>query len=279
MNGQLVKRDTSEVVDMESINIQPLSAKEVKAQVNLIQQVMQEVMIKDTHYGVVPGCGNKPTLLKAGAEKLASTFRIALEPHVERIEDADSITFIVTTKAFGPSGNYLGSGVGMASTKEEKYQWRKAVNDMEYDATPEDKKRLKYGSKNNQDYVIKQIKTNPFDVANTVLKIGAKRSGIEIILKVTAASDIFTQDLEDDPERFAQAKEPAGKWSPSESQRKRLFAIGKSSNLNEGEMREILFSHFGVESTGDLTKEQYDKACDELFPAAGAIKTQVQSNA
>jgi len=57
-----------------------LTAKEVRAQVNLVQEVMKAVMQNGTHYGKIPGCGDKPTLLKPGAEKLASTFRLAINP-------------------------------------------------------------------------------------------------------------------------------------------------------------------------------------------------------
>ena len=53
----------------------PLTAAEIRENVNLIQDVMSEVMQKDQHYGVIPGC-KKPSLFKAGAEKLSLTFRL-----------------------------------------------------------------------------------------------------------------------------------------------------------------------------------------------------------
>jgi len=46
-------------------------------QVQLIQHVMEKVMKDGEHYGVIPGCGKKPSLLKAGAEKLSLTFRLS----------------------------------------------------------------------------------------------------------------------------------------------------------------------------------------------------------
>ena len=54
--------------------VMPLTAAQVKAQVQLIQQVMESVMLKDVHYGTIPGTP-KPTLYKAGSEKILSTFR------------------------------------------------------------------------------------------------------------------------------------------------------------------------------------------------------------
>ena len=59
------------------------SASEVKRQVHLIQEVMRDVMKKDEHFGIIPGC-KKPSLYKPGAEKLSFVFRLAPEFRVER---------------------------------------------------------------------------------------------------------------------------------------------------------------------------------------------------
>ena len=189
MNEELAKQDE-----------RPLTAVEVRAQVNLIQEVMKGVMQKGQHYGIVPGCGDKPTLLKPGAEKLMMTFRLAVDPQVQEIPTDDGMTFRVVCRITNQStGVYLGSGIGEASTKEEKYNWRKAVCDGEFDGTPEDRRRLKWvkGYQGNPDYQVRQVRTNPADIANTVLKMAKKRSLVDAVLTVTAASDIFTQDIED----------------------------------------------------------------------------------
>jgi hypothetical protein len=47
-----------------------------------------------------------------------------------------------------------------------------------------------------------QIRTEPADVANTVLKMAKKRAQIDLTLTATAASDIFTQDVEDIPDEL-----------------------------------------------------------------------------
>ena len=47
-----------------------MSAQQVLGQVALIQQILATAMKKGTHYDTIPGCGDKPTLLKPGAEKL-----------------------------------------------------------------------------------------------------------------------------------------------------------------------------------------------------------------
>ena len=46
----------------------PLTATDMRRRVNLIQEVMKAVMKEGVHYGKVPGCGDKPTLLKPGVK-------------------------------------------------------------------------------------------------------------------------------------------------------------------------------------------------------------------
>ena len=177
-----------------------LTAPQIRADVNLIQEVMKAVMIDKVHYGTIPGCGDKPTLLKPGAEKIASTFRLAVEPQVEELSKEDECRFRVVARVTSQiNGAYLGSGIGEASTNEEKYKWRKVVSKDEWNATAEDRRRVKYS----RDYTTDQIRTNPADVANTVLKMAKKRALIDAVLTITAASDCFTQDIEDLPEEVA----------------------------------------------------------------------------
>lgn len=178
-----------------------LSAAQIRADVNLIQEVMKAVMIDKVHYGTVPGCGDKPTLLKPGAEKIASTFRLAIDPVVEDLSTSDEIRYRVAAKVtHQTTGTFLGSGIGEASTSEEKYKWRKAVSLEEYNSIPDDRRRLKY-YKEGQPAM--QVRTNPADVANTVLKMAKKRALVDAVLTITAASDCFTQDIEDMPEELA----------------------------------------------------------------------------
>lgn len=172
----------------------PLTAQDVRAQVNLIQEVMRAVMIDGQHYGKIPGAGDKPTLLKPGAEKIMATFRLSVDPEVEDLSFEDIIRYRVKCKLFSPSGRMVGAGIGECSTEEEKYKWRWAVAEAEFNATPETHKRMKYKRDGG---TIKQVRTNPFDIANTVLKMAKKRALVDAVLTTTAASDIFEQDIED----------------------------------------------------------------------------------
>lgn len=178
----------------------PLTAMAVLARVRLIQEVMNAVMKKDTHYGVIPGCV-KPSLWKPGAEQLLVTFRISTEQFVEDLSTPDEARYRVSRRGTS-NGEFVGSAVGECSSNEEKYKWRGSVCDAEFEATSEDRRRLKY---KRDGTTIKQIRTNPADVANTVLKMADKRATVALALNATAASDCFSQDLEDLPEEVRES--------------------------------------------------------------------------
>jgi len=147
----------------------PLTIREMRDQVNLIQGVMKEVMLVDTHFGRIPGTP-KPTLYKAGAEKLCFLFRLA--PNY-KIMPQTSVTpetckyVIECDLVHVQSGMIYGSGIGSCSSGEKRYRRK--------DGTPPD----------------------PADVENTILKMAQKRAMVAATLSATAASDIFTQDIED----------------------------------------------------------------------------------
>jgi hypothetical protein len=175
------------------INNPALIAKDLKTQVNVIQDVMKSVMVNGEHYGTIPGCGDKKVLLKSGAEKLLLAFRLGAEPAIETNETGDSVSYRVRVRLFTiMDNNTVGYGIGECSSLEEKYLWRKAIG-AEYKNTPEDRRRIKYGNKGD----IEQVKTNHHDTRNTVLKMAKKRALVDAVLTATAASDIFTQDLEE----------------------------------------------------------------------------------
>lgn len=188
-----------------------LTAEGVRAQVNLIQEVMGKVMKKKTHYGVIKGC-DKPSLFKAGSEVLLTTFRIAVLPDIEDLSTPDERRYRVHAKGIHiPTGTVVGIGIGECSSMEEKYKWRKTSN-KEWDETTEDRRRIKHGA----DYSTKQVRAEIADVSNTILKMAKKRAQVDMTLTALAASDIFTQDIEDLPEGSLDDEEAPEKRRPVE---------------------------------------------------------------
>ena len=184
----------------------PQTAAGMRAHVNLIQEVMKAVMIgpskenpEGVHYGIIPGT-KKKTLYKAGAEVLCATFHIAPSYRVEELSGSDFVRYRVTcVGTHQASGTVMGEGLGECSSMEEKYKWRKATANREFDNTAEDRRRFKYGwnASERREYEIKQVRTEQADLANTILKMACKRSLTAMTLNVLAASDIFSQDIED----------------------------------------------------------------------------------
>ncbi|MDX4957871.1 hypothetical protein [Delftia acidovorans] len=215
------------VVEVETVTMVPARSAnptaEVVAHAKTVQQVMQAVMKPNVHYGAIPGAGDKPTLLKSGAEVLCMTFRIADRYEVTDLSRDGSIRYRVNCIGeHQTSGATLGSGLGECSSDEEKYRWRKAVCAEEFESTPETHRRMKFGRKQGGYYTVQQVRTESADLANTVLKMACKRAKIAMVLNVTAASDMFSQDLEDldaelvrhlvDDERQAQVQLLRDEW-------------------------------------------------------------------
>ncbi|MCP4088110.1 MAG: hypothetical protein GY745_24160, partial [Actinomycetia bacterium] len=52
----------------ELAKIENMSIAEIKSNVQVVQHVLNDVMKKGCHYDKIKGCGDKPVLLKPGAE-------------------------------------------------------------------------------------------------------------------------------------------------------------------------------------------------------------------
>lgn len=185
-----------------------LTREQVVGNRELVRQIMGAVMIDGLHYGKIPGTGDRPTLLKPGAEVLLSTFRISTEVDVEDLGGDDLVHYRVTVKGtHGPTGIPLGVGVGECSSDEKKYKWRKPVVPQEFDATPRDRRQVVWmkGYDGGQPFEAQQVRVNPADVANTILKMAKKRALVDFTLTALAVSDLFSQDAEDLAEELREA--------------------------------------------------------------------------
>lgn len=208
------------VSDPETQLASAMSADQVMSQVKLIQQVMGSVMKDGHHYGKIPGCGDKPTLLKPGAEKLAMVFRLSPTFRVVMTDlgHGHREYSITCTLTHIPTGQIMGEGVGSCSTMESKYRWRESKRHCpECGAEAIIKGKAEYGGgwlcfarrggcgakfAEDDDRITGQQlgRTENEDIAdtyNTVLKMAKKRAQVDATLTATAASDIFTQDIEE----------------------------------------------------------------------------------
>lgn len=148
---------------------------EMRNQLSLLQEFVAKVMIRGEHYGVIPGT-SKPTLLKAGAEFLREAYGFEVRsqcvdkkfiPAHETEAKKDYIEFTYRVELL-QNGLAVGICEGSCNNYERRYQ-----------------------------------SLNPFAVMNTIQKMAQKRAYVGAVISATRSSNIFTQDLEDEPELAA----------------------------------------------------------------------------
>lgn len=263
--NEIIEMPRREAAGIVSSQVHQFSAVEIRQRVNLVQEVMRSIMKSDTHYGVIPGT-KKPSLYKPGAEVLCVTFRIADKYEVEDLTvDGMARYRVRCIGVHQVTGVVLGEGLGECSSHEEKYKWRRAICAEEFEVTPENMRRLKFSKWQNKIEKQQQIRTESADQANTILKMACKRAKIAMTLNATAASDIFTQDIEDLPEEYRHEEEgEATKVLSSLAQK----LVGEVEAVKTREQFDALWKR-GVKEINAAK----DAAASDAFKAAMADKS------
>lgn len=134
--------------------------------IHAFQQVIQQAVKPGHDIGIIPGT-DKPTLLKPGAEKIVMMMGLASRYEImDKVEDYDKGFFSYNIRCtLSRQGMDICEGVGNCNSRESKY-----------------------------------VKSDPYSIANTILKMAKKRAYVDAALSVASLSDIFTQDLEDMPD-------------------------------------------------------------------------------
>src|SRR5260221_13298742 len=169
----------------------PMSVESIRERSVHVQALVKSLMVEGVHFMTIPGTEGK-SLTKQGTEMLLSAFHIAVEPEIIETADPDFVRYTVkiTGRHMG-TGIVVGVGVGRCSSNEEKYKWRRAVCREEWDATPEARRRLAWKTGQKGAYSVNQVRTNPEDLANTVLKMAKKRAQADLCLPPLAPSAAF----------------------------------------------------------------------------------------
>lgn len=229
------------------VDIEPVTTKGLQQQVNAIQSAMRQVMEEGVHYGKIPGCGEKPTLLKPGAEKIGLMFRlIPTFTHSVSALEGGHREYQFNCELKDLSGRTVGQGVGLCSTLENRYRYRNGERKCpacgkaamikgkeEYGGgwvcfAKKGGCGAKYvtGDPAIEKQSVGQVENpNIADTYNTVLKIAKKRAHVDAILTCTAASDIFTQDIEDMGEAEYASTPFRGKVETKKGNKKYVYKI------------------------------------------------------
>ncbi len=153
-------KPTQQKVEAVPVTVEAVPTKQCET----IELVVAKTLKPYVDYGVIPGC-KKPSLLKAGAEKLAAHYGFSTSISIEnRYENYDKklVAYEVKVTVYDATGKIRAEGIGAANSCERKF-----------------------------------MKGDFFSQINTVLKMAKKRAYVDGILTATGASSIFTQDIED----------------------------------------------------------------------------------
>lgn len=224
MNEELVKYETTETPSVW----QPVMS--IQAMVDrhqMMAHIVKEIMVSGQHFGIVPGTGTKPTLLKPGAEMLSTFFGLQKSfAFLERTEDwtgadhnGEPFFYYLVRCDLTRNGMVIASGEGSCNSWEKKYRYRSGERQCpacgKSGAIIKGKEEygggwVCFGKKGGCGAKFKAgdptiesqstgIITNPdiYDLVNTILKMAEKRALVASTLLAVGASDFFTQDMED----------------------------------------------------------------------------------
>lgn len=207
-----------------------LSLPQILEQRGLIISMMREAMTENLHFGKIPGCGDKPSLLQPGAQMLATTFRLVPTYRVTSKQDGEHRTESVVC-ALSFEGRAVAEGVGICSTMESKYRYRTDWKTKEKFDNP-----------------------NPADTWNTVLKIAKKRAYVDAVISATACNDLFTQDLEDIKDNMEVAIVSEARTTPAPRQQQRPAAPSRPANAGTGGAVTVVGTKIAKEGTSKTGK-------------------------
>jgi hypothetical protein len=270
---------TTQNTSLISIEDYAMSIEGVLKQVELIQKVQKEVMKVDEHFGKIPGT-QKPTLYKAGAEKLCMVFRLSQE--YDFLNSIREMTFIAYTIKCSlihiPTGQKVSTGVGSCNSREKKYRYtfktemtENQVPKTYWDAkkannNPEMKRILGEGNRTikneetGQWMIGKSEKVeneNAFDLDNTITKMACKRALVAATLNATAASDIFAQDLED---ISGKVEQQANKQVIDEQQIKQVDEMMTDAGVDKAHF----LNYLKVESVEKIPASMFNRVMNDL---------------
>jgi len=195
-------------------------------QYNQLVDFVRNIMQENLDFGVIPGTGNKPTLYKPGAEKLARFFGLVpIFKELQVVEDwtgefhkGEPFFYNKTLCQLMQGDRVVAECIASANSWESRYRYRKASRQcpqcgkeaiikgkVEYGGGwicfakkggcgykfPDDDPRI-------TSQVEGEVKNERiFDLVNTLQKMSQKRALVGATLIGTSASEFFTQDLED----------------------------------------------------------------------------------
>jgi hypothetical protein len=236
------QKESYEIIPMrQSATMPAMTVREAVNRRNQMVQFVQEIMEDGRDFGAIPGTGDKPTLLKPGAEKLTTFFGLTKRFEVlEKVEDwtgkdhnSEPFFYYWYRCQLWRGDLLIAEGDGSCNSMEKKYRWRQAKRicpSCQQDTIIKGKEEFGGGwicwakkggcgakfsdgdSAIEGQQVGQAINPDIADQVNTIQKMAAKRALVAATLLAVNASEFFTQDLEDMVEGdFTASEEPKRK--------------------------------------------------------------------
>ena len=186
---------------IEDINVKAVA--DTVQKVRTLQSTLKNILTENHDYGKIPGCGDKATLLKPGAEKIlmamgiTSTYELA--EHTEDFKDKGFFAYTVKC-ILQKNGIKITEGLGHANSKEKKWALEFVYEKDLPEGTDKDLLRKKKIETQKGTFYKYEVEADANSKANTILKMAKKRAQIDAVLSVASLSEIFTQDFDDLPQ-------------------------------------------------------------------------------
>jgi len=218
-------------VQPKDLFVTPDDIAQLRRMYDMFRELQKRVLEEGVDYGYPAGKktpGQKPSLYKSGAEKLTRLFNLTPRFEiVEAIEKDDFVMYTFKCTLQAASGRIVGEGFGSCNSKEKR-AWSE----------------------------------NPWAFQNNILKIAKKRAHIDAVLTGLGASNVFTQDLEDEE------KEPQKTDRATHTQLSYLHdlaeAFAAEAKLSLEQVLDDICKRYEVDGLEQLSRQQASEIIDEL---------------
>jgi len=225
-----------------------------------LAQFYERVMKAGVDYSILPGT-SKPSLRKEGAELLAAAFDFRPVSQVissKEITDPNNpyYEYVVKCTLYNRWNEVIGDAMGSANSREIQFSFKWV------DASEVSKDTKTYGERIANGKRQVRVALEPWEVfglQNKVLKMADKRAFVAAVLRVTGASRIFTQDLED--EEHTEQQKNAEPSTPAQQSYIRSL-MRKDPGLDKSVS--IFLSSKGAKSIEDLSKQDASELINML---------------
>lgn len=195
------------------------------------------VLVRDVDFGKIQGT-SKPCLFKSGAERILFSMglfsRYELVDKVEQVDGENPYFFYLFKcslyKVIGGTEYHITDGYGSANTRERQCG-----------------------------------RANPYDTANSRLKMAKKRAMVDACLLVGQLSNAFAQDIENDDVQSATVTMRSDDDPITTQQVKRIWAIAGQYGYSTNEAKAVI-ADAGYESVKAIKQKDYDSVCAMFAP-------------